>query len=76
MGFGVTQVLSSVAHNAIRERRLVPLFIRNTSAGPSLHFTFLPNRQASARLRVFAQFTKEVFAQIDSGWADIVAAHG
>ena len=76
MGLGVTQVLSSVAHNAIREGRLVPLLIRNTSAGPSLHFTYLPNRQASARLRVFAQFTQEVFAQIDSGWADIVAAHG
>jgi LysR family transcriptional regulator, regulator for bpeEF and oprC len=75
MGLGVTQVLSSVAHTAIREGRLVPLLIRNTSAGPSLHFTFLPNRQGSARLRVFAQFTKEVFAQIDSGWADIVAAH-
>jgi LysR family transcriptional regulator, regulator for bpeEF and oprC len=75
MGLGLTQVLSSVAHTAVREGRLVPLLIRHTSAGPGLHFTYLPNRQASARLRVFAQFTKEVFAQIDSGWADIVAAH-
>ena len=75
MGIGVTQVLSSVAHNAVREGRLVPLLIPYTSEGPSLYFAFAANRQASARLRTFAAFVKQVFGQIDSGWAEIVADH-
>lgn len=74
MGFGVTQVLSSVAHNAIKQGRLVPLLVPYTSEGPGLYFAFAPNRQASLRLRTFAGFVKQVFAQIDSNWAEIVAA--
>ena len=73
MGIGVTQVLSTVALNAVREGRLVPLLIPYTSEGPSLYFAFAANRQASVRLRTFADFVKHVFAQIDSGWAEVVA---
>jgi LysR family transcriptional regulator for bpeEF and oprC len=73
MGLGVTQVLSSVAHNAIKDGRLIPLLVPYTSEGPGLYFALAPNRQASVRLRTFAGFIKQVFSQIDSGWAEIVA---
>jgi LysR family transcriptional regulator for bpeEF and oprC len=73
MGLGVTQVLSSVAHNAVRDGRLVPLLIPHTSEGPGLYFTYSPNRQGSARLRAFTAFIKQVFSEIDAGWADITA---
>ncbi len=72
MGLGVTQVLSSVAHNAIKEGRLTPLLIESTSEGPGLFFSFAPNRQASPRMRAFAAFIRRVFAEIDSGWVEIV----
>jgi DNA-binding transcriptional LysR family regulator len=73
MGFGVTQVLSSVAHSAVREGRLVPLLVSYTSDGPGVYFAYSPNRQGSARLRAFAEFIKQVFSTIDTDWADLVA---
>ncbi len=74
MGLGVTQVLSLVVHNAVREGRLVPLLGRYTSEGPGLYFAYSPNRQGSARLRVFAEFVKQVFSAIDSDSAELLAA--
>ena len=62
---GVTQVWSSVAHNAVRERRLVAILTAYTSDGPGLYFSYPSQRQASARLRAFADFLVEVFAPID-----------
>jgi LysR family transcriptional regulator for bpeEF and oprC len=67
-GLGSTQVLSSVAHTAIREGKLTPLLAEFTSPGPALFLAYPPNRHASARLRAFAQFAKEVFAPVDAGW--------
>jgi LysR family transcriptional regulator for bpeEF and oprC len=72
-GLGTTQVLSSVAHIAIREGKLTPLLVDFASPGPTLFLAFPPNRHASARLRAFAQFAKEVFAAVDAGWQEIVA---
>lgn len=72
-GLGAIQVLSSVAHAAIREGKLSPLLVDFASPGPTLFLAFAPNRHASARLRAFAQFAKEVFAPVDAGWQEIVA---
>lgn len=72
-GLGMTQVLSSVAHTAIREGKLVPLLVDFASPGPTLFLAFPPNRHASARLRAFAQFARDVFAPVDAGWQEIVA---
>jgi LysR family transcriptional regulator for bpeEF and oprC len=66
-GLGLTQVLSSVAHAAIEEGKLEPVLMDYVSAGPTLFLAYPPNLQASARLRVFAEFATQVFAQADSG---------
>lgn len=67
-GLGATQVLSSLAHTAIREGKVTPVLVDFASPGPALFLAFPPNRHASARLRAFAQFAKEVFAPVDAGW--------
>jgi LysR family transcriptional regulator for bpeEF and oprC len=64
-GLGATQVLSSVAHTAIREGKLSPILVDFASPGPALFLAFAPNRHASARLRAFAEFASEVFAPVD-----------
>lgn len=75
MELGLTQVLSSVAHQAIRQRRLVPVLVDYTCEGPGLFFAYPPHRQASARLRVFGDFLQGVFTQIEGDWHDIVDTH-
>lgn len=72
-GFGVTQVLSAVAQNAILEGRLVPVLMQYVALGPGLHFAYAPSRRASLRLRVFADFIKGAFAEIDAGWTALSA---
>jgi LysR family transcriptional regulator for bpeEF and oprC len=67
MGLGVTQVLSSVAHQALQAGRVVALLERFVSQGPGLYFTYPVNRRASARLLAFGEFLQEVFVQIDAG---------
>jgi LysR family transcriptional regulator for bpeEF and oprC len=73
-GLGVTQVLSSLAHDAIAARRLAPVLLDGAAEGPPLYFVHPPNRQLSARTRAFAEFAAEVFAAADAGWRDVVAA--
>ncbi len=67
MNLGITQVWSSVAHNAVQAGRLVPLLTAFTSEGPGLHFSYPAQRQASARLRAFGDFLVEVFSPIRPG---------
>lgn len=62
---GVTQVLSWVAHAAIGDGKLSPILSEYESPGPALFLAFAPNRHASARLRAFAEFAREVFAPLD-----------
>jgi DNA-binding transcriptional LysR family regulator len=66
MSLGVTQVWSSVAHNAVQARRLVPLLTAFTSQRPGLYFSYPAQRQASARLRAFSDFLVEVFSLISA----------
>ena len=73
-GIGVTQVLSSLAHDAIVAGQLVPILLDSAAAGPALYVTYAPNRHLSARIRAFAEFAAEVFAAADEGWRDIVAS--
>ncbi len=64
MNLGVTQVWSSVAHNALRERRLVPILTSYVSEGPGLYFSYRAQHHASARLRAFSDFLVEVFSAL------------
>ncbi len=64
MHLGVTQVWSSVAHNAVQAGRIVPLLTAFTTEGPGLYFSYPAQRQASARLRAFGDFLVEVFSPI------------
>jgi DNA-binding transcriptional LysR family regulator len=73
-GLGVTQVLSALAHGAIRAGRLAPVLIDWAAEGPALYLVYPPNRQQSARIRAFAAFAAGVFAAADAGWREIVAA--
>jgi LysR family transcriptional regulator for bpeEF and oprC len=73
-GLGVTQVLSALAHGAIRAGRLAPVLIDWAAEGPALYLVYPPNRQQSARIRAFAEFAAGVFAAADAGWREIVAA--
>jgi DNA-binding transcriptional LysR family regulator len=70
----VTQVLSALAHGAIRAGRLAPVLIDWAAEGPALYLVYPPNRQQSARIRAFAEFAAGVFAAADAGWREIVAA--
>ncbi|MBN1960158.1 MAG: LysR family transcriptional regulator [Deltaproteobacteria bacterium] len=65
MGLGLIQVLSSVAFDSIRQGRLIQILADYTCNGPSLYFAYPPNRQASARLRIFGDFLKNAFSQFD-----------
>jgi LysR family transcriptional regulator for bpeEF and oprC len=65
-GLGITQVLSVVAHAAIREGTLKPILSSYACSGPSLFVVYPPNRSASARLRVFCDFAREVFQSVES----------
>jgi LysR family transcriptional regulator for bpeEF and oprC len=76
VGLGVTQVLSSLAHGAIVAGRLAPVLLDGAAEGPALYIVYPPSRQLSARIRAFAAFAAEVFAEADAGWRDIVAAAG
>jgi len=71
-GIGVTQVLSSLAHDAIVSGQLAPMLLDWAAAGPPLYVVYAPNRHLSARIRAFADFAAEVFAAADAGWRDIV----
>lgn len=73
-GLGVTQVLSSVAHEAIRARRLTPLLMDLAAPGPPLYVVYAPNQQASARLRVFIEFVRELFSAMDADFGGLVRA--
>ena len=64
MNLGVTQVWSSVAHNALRDGRLVPILTSYVSEGPGLYFSYRSQHQASARLRAFSAFLVEVFSAL------------
>lgn len=61
-GLGVTQVISALAHRAVQSGKLVPVLMDWVAAGPPLYVVYPPNRQASARIRVFVDFVAEVFA--------------
>jgi LysR family transcriptional regulator for bpeEF and oprC len=65
-GLGVTQVLSSVAHESIRVGRLAPVLMDVAAEGPALYVAYPPNQQASARLRVFIDFVRELFSAMDA----------
>lgn len=67
-GFGITQVLSSVALRALREGRLEPVLLAWSSPGPDLFLAYPPNRQASARMRVFSALAERVFGEIESDY--------
>jgi LysR family transcriptional regulator, regulator for bpeEF and oprC len=69
---GITQVLSSLAHDAIISRRLAPVLLAWAVAGPPLYVVYPPNRRLSARIRAFADFAVDVFAAADAGWRDIL----
>jgi LysR family transcriptional regulator for bpeEF and oprC len=72
-GLGLTQVLSSLAHRAIRSGSLRPVLLDWAAEGPGLYLVYPPNRQQSARIRVFAEFASEVFLELDAAFQDIVA---
>lgn len=72
-GIGVTQVLSSLAHDAIAARQLAPILLDWAAAGPPLYVVYAPSRHLSARLRAFVEFASAVFAAADAGWRDVVA---
>lgn len=61
-GLGVTQVLSVVAHEALRDGTLRPVLTNYACAGPPLFVVYPPSRSASARIRAFCDFAKEVFS--------------
>jgi len=67
MSLGITQVWSSVAHNAVQAKHLVTLLTAFTSQGPGLYFSYPAQRQASARLHAFGDFLVEVFSPISVG---------
>ena len=73
-GLGVTQVLSAVAHEAIRARRLKPLLMDVAADGPGLYVVYAPNQQASARLRVFIDFVRELFSEVDAHFGGLLRA--
>jgi LysR family transcriptional regulator for bpeEF and oprC len=75
-GLGMTQVLSALAHDAIVTGRLAVVLLDAAAEGPPLYVVYPPTRQLSARIRAFAEFAAEVFAEADAGWRDIVAAAG
>ncbi len=64
MHLGVTQVWSSVAHNALRDGRLVHVLGSYVSEGPGLYFSYRAQHHASARLRAFSDFLVEVFSAL------------
>ena len=68
-GLGVTQVLSALAHAALSSGTVKPVLKHWTAAGPSLYLVYPPNRQLSARLRVFVEFVSEIFARANLGAA-------
>ncbi|HET6148886.1 MAG TPA: LysR family transcriptional regulator [Polyangia bacterium] len=70
-GLGITQVLSSLAHDAIVAGALVPVLLDWAVEGPAVHVVYPPNRQQSARIRAFVDFAAAVFAEADAGWKDI-----
>jgi LysR family transcriptional regulator for bpeEF and oprC len=73
-GLGVTQVLSSVAHEAVLRKRLLPLLMDVAAAGPPLFVVYPPNQQASARLRAFIAFAQQLFRELDSHFEELVRA--
>jgi DNA-binding transcriptional LysR family regulator len=60
-GLGVTQVLSSLAQRAVREKKLRPLLRKYTARGPDIYLVYPSHRQRSARLRVLLGFLAELF---------------
>lgn len=70
-GLGVTQVLFSVARDAIRSGRLTPLLMGAAAPGPPLFVVYPPNQQASARLRVFIAFAEQLFSEIDTHFKEL-----
>lgn len=73
-GLGITQVLSSVAHDAIRNGRLKALLMDVAAPGPPLYIVYAPNRQASARLRAFIAFVQQLFSEHDTHFDNLVRA--
>jgi LysR family transcriptional regulator, regulator for bpeEF and oprC len=67
-GLGITQVLSSLAHQAIVSGSLVPVLLDWATEGPSLYMVYPPNRQQSARIRAFVEFAAGIFGEADAGW--------
>lgn len=65
-GLGITQVLSSLAHDAVRRRKLRPILRAYLARGPALYVVYPPNRQLSARLRVLLDFLTQVFPKPQS----------
>lgn len=61
---GVTQVLSAVAHRAVRSKRVRVLLGEYAASGPPLYLVYPPNRQHSARMRVLLEFLSELFAKL------------
>jgi LysR family transcriptional regulator for bpeEF and oprC len=72
-GLGITQVLSSLAHRSMAAGRLVPLLLDWAAEGPGIYLVYPPSRQQSGRMRAFAEFAVEVFAEADSAFRDVIA---
>jgi len=64
MSLGITQVWSSVAFEACRAGRLVPILNSYVSEGPGLYFSYRAQHQASARLKAFGDFLVDVFSRL------------
>lgn len=62
-GLGVTQVVSSLAEKAVRQRKLRALLSSYAAAGPDIYAVYPPHRQLSPRLRVVLEFLQSVFAR-------------
>jgi LysR family transcriptional regulator for bpeEF and oprC len=66
-GLGITQVLSLLAHDALRAKKLRAILGPYVASGPPLYVVYPPNRHLSARLRVLRDFLTDVFARAERG---------
>ena len=62
-GLGVAQVLDFAASDALRARRLVPLFAELAVAGPPISFVCLPEQASLPKVRAFSDFLAKAFAR-------------
>lgn len=62
-GLGVAQVLDFAASDALRAKRLVPLFAELAVAGPPISFVCLPEQASLPKVRALSDFLVATFAR-------------